>query len=97
MKDDRIKAGKELTAVLMKMGYPEDFGRVIAAELRTEKAIRRMTGYLRQARPESPEEIADEMLAIIDDRDRWTRKKIAEYNNSRYNDLLLHGLNDDED
>ena len=39
----------------------------------------------------------DEMLAIMSDRDSWVRKKKAEYYNSKYNELLLHGLEDDED
>ena len=35
---------------------------------------------------------ADEMLAIMSDRERWIQKKEAEYYNSRYNDLLNNGL-----
>ncbi len=61
------------------LGYPEEFGHVIAGELRTEKAQARMAAYLRQANPRSPEEIADEMLAIIQDRDRWVERKKSEY------------------
>ena len=66
--NEKMKAENELISVLKKMGYPEDFGRVIAGELRTEKAMKRMSSYLRQACPESPEEIADEMRSLLRER-----------------------------
>jgi len=56
---------------------------VLAGELRTEPAMRRMTAYLRQAKPRSPEEIADEMLAIVTDRNRWIEQKKDEYYNAK--------------
>ena len=56
----------------------------------------RMIGYLRHARPGSAEEIADEMLAIMEDRERWIQKKSAQYYNSRYNEILNYGLETDE-
>ena len=57
----------------------------------------RMIGYLHHAKPRTAEEIADEMLAILDDRRRWVNKKSAEYYNSKYNELLYYGLGDDEE
>jgi hypothetical protein len=59
--------------------------------------LRRMIGYLRNARPRSAEEIADEMLTICDDRERWRKKKAAEFYNSKYNELLYYGLDNTED
>ena len=47
------------------------------------RAMRRMTAYLRQAGPRGPEEIADEMLAIVTDRDRWAEQKRSEYYNAK--------------
>ena len=38
------------------------------------------------------EMIADEMLAIMEDRERWIRKKTAEYYNGKYNELLWYGF-----
>ncbi len=90
--DPRREAYRALVEAVVGMGYPEPFGRAIADSLGTEKMMVRMTAYLRQARPGSAEEIADEMLAILSDRDRWVRKKQAEYYNSRYNRLLWEGL-----
>ena len=66
-------AYKELIDTITRMGYPEEFGKAIAKNL---------------ARPRSAEEIADEMLAIMSDRERWIRKKEAEEANARYNEYL---------
>lgn len=79
----REAASRGLTCAIEQLGYPEEFGMVLAGELRTEPAIRRMTAYLRQARPQSPEEIADEMLAIVTDRNRWAEQKKSEYYNAK--------------
>ena len=68
---------------------------MLAKELRYAKAIRRMSSYIRQVRPQKPEMIADEMLAIMSEIDAWKRKKEAESANAAYNDLLLRGLEDD--
>ena len=40
----------------------------------------------------SADESADEMLAIMEDRERWIQKKTAEYYNSKYNELLYYGI-----
>lgn len=90
--DERARARRDLVEKLKKMGYPEEFGNAIADNLRTEKMMDRMLGYLGQAKPRNAEEIADEMLAIMEDRERWVRKKTAEYYNSKYNELLWNGL-----
>ncbi|MBR3357950.1 MAG: hypothetical protein IKG46_08960 [Solobacterium sp.] len=88
-------AREELIHELQKLGYPADFGTVIAKNLGSPKAIRRMCSYVRQVRPKKPEMIADEMLAIMSEVDAWKRKKEAEAANAAYNDLLLRGLEDD--
>ena len=82
----------ELIDSIIKMGYPEEFGRAIAKNLGSEKTMRRMTAYLHHAKPRSAEEIADEMLAIMSDRERWIKKKEAEQANAKYNELLYYGL-----
>ena len=82
----------DLVRTLVRMGYPKEFGAVIADNLRTERTMSRMISYLRQANPRSADEIADEMLAIMEDRERWIRKKTAEYYNGKYNELLWYGF-----
>ena len=54
-----------------------------------------MIGYLLSARPRNEEEIVDEMLAIMSDRDAWIRKKEAEFANQKYNEYL-NSRRDDE-
>lgn len=93
----RLEAFNELVGTIVKMGYPEEFGIMVARNLGGEKTMRRMIGYLRHAKPRSAEEIADEMLSIMDDRARWIQKKSAEYYNSKYNELLYYGLGAEED
>ena len=85
-------AYRELIETIVHMGYPEEFGKVIAKNLGSEKTMRRMTAYLYSAKPRSAEEIADEMLAIMSDRERWIAKKEAEEANARYNEILNNGL-----
>ena len=78
--DERERIYRQLVETIVKMGYPEGFG----------------LGYLKAAKPKTAEEIADEMLAIMDDRERWIQKKSAEYYNSKYNELLWYGLEEEE-
>ena len=71
-----------LVAAVEELGDPAEFGEVIAHEWGGEKSMRRMTAYLRGADPHSPEEIADEMLAILEQRNRWVEQKISEQANA---------------
>lgn len=90
--DSWKEAWRELVGTIKAMGYPEEFGQAIAKNLGSEKTMRRMTAYLYSAKPRSAEEIADEMLAIMEDRERWIRKKEAERANARINQILNEGL-----
>ena len=95
--DERERISQELVNTVVRMGYPKEFGIAIANNLRTEKTMSRMIGYLRNAKPQSAEEIADEMLAIMEDRERWTKKKEAEYYNAKYNEMLYFGLGTEDE
>ena len=79
---DMETAYLELANAIMGLGYPEEFAQVLAQELRSEKAMRRLAAYVRNARPSSPEQIADEMLTIVSDRNRWVEQKISERANA---------------
>ena len=91
------EAYRELVSAIVRMGYPKEFGKIIAKNLGSEKTMRRMTAYLYSAKPRTAEEIADEMLAIMSDRERWIAKKEAEAASARYNELLYYGLDDDDE
>lgn len=67
-------------------GYPEEFAKLIARELSTEFTADRMMRYLSRG-PQTLEDIADEMLAILSDRDRIMEKHRLEYNQSKINEL----------
>ena len=86
------EAKDELVETITGLGFPEEFGLEIAKDLGAPKAIRRMTAYLRNAKPKDPETIVDEMLAIRSEIDSWRQKKKSEEANTRYNELLRHGF-----
>ena len=85
---------EKLISILEKKGYPAEFGETIADILKSEKAINRMIAYVLEFTPTKPEDIADEMLAIQADIEKWKQKKTAEYYNGKYNELLNNGLED---
>ena len=68
-------AKNRLAAAVASLGYPEEFAGLLAGQLKSPKAINRMTAYLVQAKPASVEMIVDEMLAICADIDAWREKK----------------------
>ena len=80
--DGRERAYQELVAAIVALGYPAEFGEVLAHELGGEKSMRRLASYLRQAKPTSPEQIVDEMLAIQSQRQSWVEKKMSEHANA---------------
>lgn len=83
---------EKLIDILKKRGFPAEFGKTIANSLKSEKAINRMIAYILEFNPTRPEDIADEMLAIQSDIEKWKQKKTAEYYNGKYNELLNDGL-----
>ena len=58
--------------------------------------MERMVSYLNYEKPSRIEDIADEMLAIKSDIDRWREKKESENANAAYNEILNRGM-DPED
>jgi hypothetical protein len=89
------RACGDLVREITDLGYPGQFGKDIAKMLGSPKAINRMTAYLRYARPESAEIIADEVLALRSEIDEWKRKKSAQEANMRYNEILSCGVDPD--
>ena len=85
----------ELLSTLARMGYPEQFGKEVAKNLGSEKMMCRMTGYLQNVRPKRIQDIVDEMLAIMEDRNSWTAKKQAQDTNAKYNGILNRGIGEE--
>ena len=72
---------------MVRKGYPEEFSAVVANELRTEFTTKRMMGYLAKSDVLPLEEVADEMLAILSDRDRIMQKHQTEYAQAKINEM----------
>ena len=83
---------KELYKMLLSRGYPEAFCDLVTKNLNTDFTASRMIGYLCHYSDLPPEEIADEMLAILSDRNRIMQKKELESNNAEWNRILMQGL-----
>lgn len=90
-------ASRELCAYMRRKGYPDRFCERIAQELHTEFTARRMIGYLSHFLVLPMEEVVDEMLSILSDRDRIMEKKSLEQTNIAINRLLNDGLDADKD
>ena len=71
---DWTQARNGLAAAAASLGYPEEFGELLAKELGSPKAIGRMTSWLYHEKPKSMELIADEMLAIRAETEAWRKK-----------------------
>ncbi|MBQ0078954.1 MAG: hypothetical protein KBS66_03550, partial [Eubacterium sp.] len=80
--------GNELYDKLLSMGYPERFCNLIDVSLNTDYCKQRMLRYLYRWENPSMEEVADEMLAITAERDKFQEKIINEQYNSKWNDFL---------
>lgn len=82
---------------LLMRGYPEPFCDEITKNLNTDFTAKRMLGYLSNYSKLPCEEIVDEMLAILSDRNRIMAKKENEAVNAAWNQVLREGLFDDTD
>lgn len=77
-----------LYRMMLDKGYPEGFCDQITKNLNTDWTARRMMGYLSHYKKLPMEEVVDEMLSILSDRNRIMEKKSLEEVNSRWNDFL---------
>jgi len=79
-----------LVSAVVSLGYPSELGELLARELKSPKAIDRMTSYIYQARPRTEEMLVDEMLAIRADIDAWHEKKESQEAQAKYNSYLYY-------
>lgn len=85
---ERERIHESLVSMIVRRGFPPEFGKLVADTLGTEKQMKRMEAYLIQAKGVSIEEVADEMLAIKEEFQRYRDRKIDEYASSKYNEFL---------
>ena len=86
----------ELYHIMLERGYPEEFCDLITKNLNTDFTAKRMIGYLKHYKKLPMEEIVDEMLAILSDRNRIMEKKEMESINESWNNFLMYGFEEDE-
>ena len=83
----------ELYNLMLQRGYPEQFCDEVTKNLNTDFTAKRMIGYILHYQKLPLEEVADEMLAILSDRNRIMQKKELESINSSYNNNTFYDDN----
>ena len=91
----RTGKSMELYQIMLRRGYPEEFCDQVTRNLNTDWTAQRMIGYLSHYKKLPMEEVADEMLAILSDRNRIMQKKNWESTNSKWNEYLNYRDEDD--
>ena len=93
----RTEISMKLYRVLLDREYPEEFCDQITKNLNTDWTANRMLGYLSHYKKLPMEEIVDEMLAILSDRNRIMAKKDMEAVNAKWNEIMYNGFPGEED
>ena len=93
----RTELRLHLYDVMVKRGYTPEFSLLVTMNLNTDWTAQRMLGYLNYYDELPMEEIVDEMLSILNDRNRIIQKHQMEETNIRYNEFLNTGLEQPED
>ena len=84
---------EELYKVLLDRGYPKEFCAEIAFKnMNTDYTATRMLGYLYRVSDPRIEDLVDEMLAILSDRDAIIQKKEMEHAQAVINEIYRNGL-----
>ncbi len=91
----RTEVSMQLYKLMLDRGYDEEFCDIITKNLNTDFTAQRMIGYLYHYEHPPVEEIADEMISILSDRNRIMQKKELEEVNKKWNDFLMNGFTDD--
>ena len=90
MESDRTD---ELYKVLLDRGCPKEFCAEIAYKnMNTDYTATRMLGYLYRVTNPRIEDLVDEMLAILSDRDAIIQKKEMEHAQAVINEIYRNGL-----
>lgn len=83
----------ELYKVLLSKGYPKELCAEIAYKnMNTDYTATRMLGYLYRYSEPKIEDLIDEMLAILSDRNEIIQKKEMEHAQATINEIYRNGL-----
>ena len=84
---------EELYRLLLSKGYPKELCREIAYQhMNTDYTATRMLGYLYRVSNPRVEDLVDEMLAILSDRQQIMKKMEMEQAQAVINDIYRNGL-----
>ena len=84
------QARDRLVAAVTGIGFSAELAGLMAKQLKSPKAIDRMTSYVYQAHPRTEEMLVDEMLAICAEIEAWREKKESQEAQARYNARLYY-------
>ncbi len=90
----RTAKSLELYDIMLNRGYPKEFCEQITLNLNTDWTAQRMIGYLSHYKRLPMEDVVDEMLAILSDRNRIMQKHELEDSNARWNEYLNNGFDE---
>ena len=68
----------EVARRLVELGFTKEFAAIIGSQLRTDFTRQWMLRYLAVAAPTTMEEVADELVSILDFRDSYAKRKDAQ-------------------
>ena len=84
---------KQLCKVLLSKGYPKELcAEIVYKNMNTDYTATRMLGYLYRVTNPRIEDLVDEMLAILSDREAIIQKKELEHAQAVINDMYKNGL-----
>ena len=88
----RTEISMQLYNLMMERGYPENLCDLVTRNLNTDYTATRMIGYLSHYSDLPDEEVVDEMLAILSDRNELIKKKESEQAQARISEICRFGL-----
>ena len=84
---------EQLYQVLLSKGYPKELCAEIAYKnMNTDYTATKMLGYLYRYSEPRIEDVIDEMIAILSDREEIIKKKELEHAQTVINDIYRNGL-----
>ena len=84
----------ELYKVLIEKGFHDSLCKEIAYKyMNTDYTATRMLGYLYRYSTPREADVVDEMLAILEDRERFRKKHETEEAQAKITEMYNHGLN----
>lgn len=87
----------QLYDMLIERGYHKALCDAITQRLNTDYTATRMIGYLSHYSNLPEEEIVDEMIAILSERDALIKKKETEHAQAVINEIYMYGLGVEDD